>query len=254
MKSVILIVSLFFTLQVANGQNVKLNYMVAIAKFQQYYNQQNADSLYAMYSAQMRAALSPDKTKELLSNLNNQFGKLKSTEIFDETAEKTIYKGSFEKGDYYIVFPLNDKNQLNGLFFKPVEKKEETSGQEHSNFNANTSSGVTLFGTLLMPTLTKIKPNVVLIIAGSGPTDRNCNSELGLKSNAFKMLADSLAKAGIASVRYDKRGVGESVGAATSESETRFTDMVDDAVSFLKKIKASGQFGKIFIAGHSEGS
>lgn len=123
-----------------------------------------------------------------------------------------------------------------------------------NNFNAVTAKGDTLFGTLQMPVDKLPTHNVVLIIAGSGPTDRDCNSIMGLKTDAFRMLADSLAKAGIASVRYDKRGVGDSKNAASKEEDTRFDDMVADAVQFVKKIKANKQFAKVFIAGHSEGS
>lgn len=124
-------------------------------------------------------------------------------------------------------------------------------GQNISNFNVITSKGDTLFGTLTLPQ--NAKPNVVLIIAGSGPTDRDCNQPF-FQSNSFKMLADSLKKAGIASVRYDKRGVGESKAAVKTEEEVRFVDMADDAVLFIKKIKSEKKFNKIFIAGHSEGS
>lgn len=257
MKRSILFIALLLSICSANAQNKKLNYTIAIAKFQLYYNSKNADSLYAMYSAQMRAALTVEKTKDLLENLNTQFGKLLSTSILQETAENTVYTGVFEKGRYNIVFPLNDKNQLSGIFFQPVQKEESnaaTTEKEPSNFNVQTQSGATLYGTLQMPESTKGKPNIVLIIAGSGPTDRNCNSAMGLKSNAFKMLADSLAKAGIASVRYDKRGVGESMGASGPESETRFNDMVNDVINFIQKIKKDGRFAKIIIAGHSEGS
>lgn len=257
MKRSILFIALLLCICSANAQNKKLNYTIAIAKFQLYYNSKNADSLYAMYSAQMRAALSVEKTKDLLENLNAQFGKLLNTSILQETAENTIYTGIFEKGKYNIVFPLNDKNQLSGLFFQPVQKEESNTAiaeKEPSNFNAQTQNGATLYGTLKMPESTKSKPNIVLIIAGSGPTDRNCNSAMGLKSNAFKMMADSLAQEGIASVRYDKRGVGESMGASGPESETRFDDMVNDAIKFIQKIKKDGRFGKIIIAGHSEGS
>ena len=67
----------------------------------------------------------------------------------------------------------------------------------------------TLRGTLLRPAAEGTFP-VALIIAGSGPTDRNGNSPLGVNSNYLKMLADSLARHGIASLRYDKRGVAAS--------------------------------------------
>lgn len=127
------------------------------------------------------------------------------------------------------------------------------SAQNNNNFILPIATGDTLYGTLVSPKL-QVKPNVVLIIAGSGPTDRDCNSLMGLRSDAFKMLADSLSTAGIASLRYDKRGVGDSKIKNQDESSVRFEDFVDDAVLLLRKLKSTQQFGKIFIAGHSEGA
>jgi hypothetical protein len=68
--------------------------------------------------------------------------------------------------------------------------------------------GVTLRGELWLPKGATGKVPVVLVIAGSGPTDRDGNSSLGLRSDAYRMLAEALAARGIASLRYDKRGVG----------------------------------------------
>jgi uncharacterized protein len=117
-----------------------------------------------------------------------------------------------------------------------------------------TVKGLTLYGTLTMPTIVKDKIPLVLIIAGSGPTDRNCNSALGLKSDAFKKIAVYLANNGIASFRYDKRGIGKSVNKDLKESELRFDDMVNDAKAFVTKFQKDERFKKIIVAGHSEGS
>lgn len=108
-------------------------------------------------------------------------------------------------------------------------------------------------GTLSIPQKTNRIP-VVLIIAGSGPTDRNCNSPLGLKTNAYKMLAAGLAENGIASVRFDKRGIGESRSAMKSESELRFETYIDDVVSWISLLKSDRRFSRIILLGHSEGS
>jgi predicted dienelactone hydrolase len=67
-----------------------------------------------------------------------------------------------------------------------------------------------LEGTLLVPQTTKPMP-VVLIIAGSGPTDRDGNNPLGVKAQSYKLLAEGLAKNQIASLRYDKRGLDKVV-------------------------------------------
>lgn len=122
-----------------------------------------------------------------------------------------------------------------------------------TNIILETSTGK-LFGTLCVPSIVKKKIPVVLIISGSGPTDRNCNSSLGLTCNSFKILADSLLQYGIASVRYDKRGVGESKTAMGKEVDLRFEDYVNDAIGFVTLLKKDKRFSSVIILGHSEGS
>ncbi|MCP4610593.1 MAG: alpha/beta hydrolase [Planctomycetes bacterium] len=116
-----------------------------------------------------------------------------------------------------------------------------------------TPSG-TLHGTLELPTTEKIVP-VFLIVAGSGPTDRDGNSAmLPGKNDSLKMLAEVLAQNGFASVRYDKRGIGESKDAGLNEEDLRFDDLVDDAVAWISQLRDDNRFSKIGIIGHSEGS
>lgn len=111
-----------------------------------------------------------------------------------------------------------------------------------------------LYGSLLLP-MHKQKPPVVLMIAGSGATDRNGNS-LGLpgKNNSLKMLAEELAIAGIASLRFDKRGIGESRMAGLSEQDLRFQTYVADVEAWLKLLKADDRFSGVAVIGHSEGA
>jgi len=110
----------------------------------------------------------------------------------------------------------------------------------------------TLFGTLEIPP--KTPAAVVLIIAGSGPTDRDGNSTaLKGSNNSLKMLAEGLAAQGIASLRYDKRGIAESKAAAT-ESNLRFETYIDDAMRWGEYLRKDKRFRAIIIAGHSEGS
>ena len=111
----------------------------------------------------------------------------------------------------------------------------------------------TLEGTLVVPEK-KEKCPLVLIIAGSGPTDRDCNSAAGLKTNSFKHLAAELAAQGIASLRYDKRFVGKSK-VKQNVADVTFDDYVNDAVQWLDTLKTlDKRFNKIIVAGHSEGS
>ncbi len=118
----------------------------------------------------------------------------------------------------------------------------------------NTPTGA-LHGTLLTPDAGNEPVPVALIIAGSGPTDRDGNSTLLPGANdSLLMLAEALERNGVASVRYDKRGVGESRDAAPSESELRFDTYVDDAVAWLAQLRAGGRFSSVHVVGHSEGS
>lgn len=92
----------------------------------------------------------------------------------------------------------------------------------------------------------------VLIIAGSGPTDRNGNSGLNLNTFTYKMLADGLAAEGIAVMRYDKRAIGLSHYPAEEVPNLLFDDFVDDAALCAEYLRARG-YSRIILAGHSEG-
>jgi pimeloyl-ACP methyl ester carboxylesterase len=108
-------------------------------------------------------------------------------------------------------------------------------------------------GTLTSPAKSGKSP-VVIIIAGSGPTDRDCNSPLGVKTNAYKMLAEGLAGNGISVLRFDKRGIGKSNTSMTSESDLRFETYINDVVEWINLLKKDKRFSKIILLGHSEGS
>ena len=116
-----------------------------------------------------------------------------------------------------------------------------------------TPSGV-IEGTLTVPDKFRKGP-IVLIISGSGPTDRDGNSAMIIgKNNSLLQLAHSLAKNNIASLRFDKRGIGKSSKALSSEYEIRFDNYVKDANNWVQFLKNDRRFTKIIIAGHSEGS
>lgn len=109
-----------------------------------------------------------------------------------------------------------------------------------------------IFGTLTTPDL-KTKYPVALIISGSGPTDRNGNNAM-MKNNSLKMLAETLAKNGIASLRYDKRGIGESKASAVTEQTLVFENYTEDAKSWINLLKQDRRFSQVIVIGHSEGS
>lgn len=135
----------------------------------------------------------------------------------------------------------------------PTELKVGSAQRYASRMLLETPTG-TLAGTLHLPTVEPPFP-VALIISGSGPTDRDGNSPmLAGHNDSLKMLAESLAALGIASLRYDKRGIGESREAGLDEAAMTFDVAVDDAVRWLELLGADPRFSRTLVVGHSEGS
>lgn len=104
-------------------------------------------------------------------------------------------------------------------------------------------------GTLLTPKDQNIAP-LVILIAGSGPTDRNGNQSF-MKNDMLKKIAESMSNNGIASFRYDKRIVKQ-IRNKTIDKDISFDDFVTDAKSVISYFKPN--YKTIVVAGHSQGS
>jgi len=95
----------------------------------------------------------------------------------------------------------------------------------------------------------------VLIVAGSGPTDRDSNSAIaGVRPNTLKLLAQGLAAQGITSLRFDKRGIAASAPALTSEADMTFGTLVDDVVAWAGFLRGQPGVRCVVLLGHSEGA
>lgn len=109
-----------------------------------------------------------------------------------------------------------------------------------------------LKGTMTIPAGDEGKYPAVLIISGSGKITRDGNAGKKINFNIYRELAESIAKLGFVTLRYDKRGVGESEG---NYLETGLWDLVDDVranIGFLKSHPTVDP-EKIILLGHSEG-
>ncbi len=113
------------------------------------------------------------------------------------------------------------------------------------------SSGVKLYGTLFSKNNDQ---KLAIVIAGSGPTDRDGNNPLGVDANSYKMLAQSLDSENIATFRYDKRGVGKSISFNQKEDQLVFEDYIKDAQRIFNFLHDTLGYINIYIIGHSEGS
>ncbi|MFZ2007434.1 MAG: alpha/beta fold hydrolase [Stellaceae bacterium] len=94
---------------------------------------------------------------------------------------------------------------------------------------------------------------VVLIVPGSGPTNRDGNSLHGLNTDTYKLLAQGLAARGIASVRIDKRGMFSSHAAIPNANEVTIADYASDVHGWAKAIRDKTGAKCIWVLGHSEG-
>lgn len=147
-----------------------------------------------------------------------------------------------------------------------------TIGQSEKNVTYYSVGGVTLAGTLLIPAhLANKRVPGAIIIAGSGSVDRDGNEkQIGFVSNMYKEIAEQLAQQGIASLRYDKRGVGASTPfplpknpqqptpgeVSALQNFVAWQNYVDDAMSTFRYLQAQSEIDRnnIAIIGHSEGS
>ena len=110
-----------------------------------------------------------------------------------------------------------------------------------------------LSGRLMSPQTTG-KSHLVIIVPGSGPTDRNGNNPQAGQNNNLLMIAEALSDAGHYSLRYDKRGIGESQNLIRKESDMDFHDSINDVLSWMTKFQDDERFDKIILLGHSEGA
>lgn len=116
---------------------------------------------------------------------------------------------------------------------------------------AVTVDGV-LHGTLSLPAA-GFSGDAVLLLPDSGPTDRNGNGP-SLRTDCTRMLAHALADLGVAALRIDKRGVGESRAACRAEEALTIQVFVDDACSWMALLRRQPGVRRLFLLGHSKGA
>ena len=125
--------------------------------------------------------------------------------------------------------------------------------QEKKIVTTEISVNALIDGTLFSPEKTTGKTPLVILIAGSGPTDRNGNQETN-PNNSLKFLAEGLANNDIAVFSYDKRILKQIKEGSLDEKTLRFDDFITDVKDVLAYFRLQKKYAKIIIAGHSEGS
>lgn len=252
----------FFIIQLltikAIAQAEPANYTAAVKKFTQYYNHDEPDSIFTMFSPEMKTVLPLDKFKPTTVQLKSQYGTLLKTEFVKYSQSLAVYKATFQNNIFLLNLALNTQNKLTGLLLSPYEEPVVPAASLDPSLDETpvllkTLTG-TVSGSLVMPKNPSGKIPVVLIVADGGATDRDGNNlKTGITANTYKLLANDLGKNGIASVRYDKRLVGASVTKG-KESELRIEDYSDDAMGLVNMLNDDQRFSKIILFGHGEGA
>jgi hypothetical protein len=168
--------------------------------------------------------------------------------------ESSLGQAIFE-GLYYAdsISGLFSQSNIKGTFSLLKGEPEVNATVENLPYNAEevtfTNDGITFAGTMTYPK-TEGKHPAVVMITGSGPQNRD-ESLLGFK--IFKVIADHLTKNGIAVLRYDDRGVGETKGKTVNESTTE--DFAGDVLAAAQYLKTRDNINplQIGLMGHSEG-
>ena len=158
-----------------------------------------------------------------------------------------IINGIFEQMS--MKFPLNLKKEIL-TYNRPQHPHAPYPYLTEDVTFVNPSANVTLAGTLAYPIGYKKgdKVPVALMVNGSGPETRDC---LIYEHLFFRVIADYLARNGIATLRYDDRAVGKSTGDRLTVTTEEVADDAQAGVEFLRKMNV---FSKVGILGHSEGA
>lgn len=217
-----------------------------------------AEALEKYCASSFQMAVPEEKIATLLQQLTEQYGD------YERIAEEQASPGNplmvqvvFEKFEVPVSFSFDDSSLIQGFFIKGspkargIAQSSSTDGEEEINIKVN---GGVISGSLLLPRQKREKMPLAIVIAGSGPTDRNGNNPYGISANPYYLLAKALAEAGIASYRYDKRLIGSSATFNASDKELLFSDFSDDAAYITQFFKGSPAYGKVVLIGHSEGS
>ncbi len=171
-----------------------------------------------------------------------------------EDYERIIMKSEFENGYQNIMVAFNGDSKIVGFFNAPNEttaarpqnpKAPFPYNDEEVTFS-NSAEGNRLAGTLTVPENFVKKSPAVILISGSGAQNRD--SEL-MGHKPFLVIADHLARNGIASLRIDDRGTGNSEKGKEGATSEDFAGDISSAVQFLKH----KGFSNIGLIGHSEG-
>ncbi|MEM8599311.1 MAG: alpha/beta hydrolase [Bacteroidota bacterium] len=175
--------------------------------------------------------------------------------VFEGTRENRTIAGSFTQGTAAGTFSITWQDPAASVPAGLEDAQDLPPGVLAEAVAIDTPTG-TLHGTLTWPAAPAQPAPGVVIVAGSGPTDRDGNSiMLPGKNNSLRMLAEALTAEGYAVLRFDKRGVAASAESSIAEVDVRVETFAEDVVAWGRWLRADPRTtDALSIIGHSEGA
>lgn len=184
-------------------------------------------------------------------------------QVFGPYISHSVEKAPAGRSRVFVDIRFKNKNQRFScnfdaqgqiVGFVPALEKTALAPSKHKQEEVYIDvDGGKLYGVLMRPENWD-GHEIVLFIAGSGPTDHDGNTMGMVHADMLKQMAEGLADLGMASLRYDKRLVGNSTRFDMDESQLSFDDYVRDAAAWCDYLKKSAGAKRVFLIGHSEGS
>ncbi|HEY3429639.1 MAG TPA: peptidoglycan DD-metalloendopeptidase family protein [Cyclobacteriaceae bacterium] len=119
MQNIFLAILIFMTTVVVAQQIETADYKAVAAKFEKYYNNGSADSLFAMLSPETQKALPLDKLSSVTTALHMQMGKIVQRDFLKYEGPAIVYKTKLERGLLTLTLAIDSNSKLTGLLFKP---------------------------------------------------------------------------------------------------------------------------------------
>lgn len=221
---------------------------------------QQFDSCYSMFDTSMANKFNAGMLEKMWGSIPRYMGEYKGYTTVEsmkkDSIEVVAVRCTFEKTKMDLQFSFAENKKIIGMFFVPPKNKTAYATPEYAQQNkyyetkiAVKTGTMSLPGALCVPNTIK-NPPVVILLAGSGPNDKD---ETFGPNKALKDLAVGLASNGIATYRYDKRTLV--YGKDMKEVDLN-AEVIEDALTAVTIIKNNPNFkdSKIFIVGHSLGA
>jgi dienelactone hydrolase len=260
MKKILTLTLLFLSISLIKSQTIEEKSLIFMGKLER----NSFDSCYAMLDTVITNKIGVDVISRGWESLPRYVGEYKShtpprTEKKD-SLDMVIITCNFEKTKMDLRLVFDDQKRIIGIFFTPPKSTASYNYPEYGKPNKFYETKLTVkTGTFELPGALCIPnnvehPPVVILLGGSGPTDKDAT--IG-PNKILKDLAIGLASNGIASLRYDKRTLKYASELSKNPDKIGLNEeVIDDAVSAVEILKNHPltKGSKIFIAGHSLGA